>query len=70
MIPRGPAVSRLSASCTEKAVRPPAGLGNMDGWEKCDLGQKMSETLSTLQNICTVYIQYEILCHTKQLFDV
>lgn len=39
MIPQGPAMSRLSVNYTETTVRPPAGLGNMDEWEKCDLGQ-------------------------------
>lgn len=40
MIPQGLAASRLSVYYTETVVLPPAGLGNMDELEKCDLGQK------------------------------
>lgn len=40
MIPQGQAVSRLSGYYRETAVLPPAGLGNMDVWEKYDLEEK------------------------------
>lgn len=47
MIPQGLAVSRLSVNYTETVVLLPAGLGNMDEWEKCVLG-KMKRTRNEL----------------------
>lgn len=57
MIPQGQAVSRLSGYYRETAVLPPAGLGNMDVWEKYDLEEKSGAAyyLSATSVVCIKY---------------
>lgn len=53
MIPQGQAVSRLSGYYRETAVLPPAGLGNMDVWEKYDLEEKSG--ILSLSNVRSLH---------------
>lgn len=57
MIPRGQAASRLSGYYRATAVLPPAGLENMDVWEKYDLVEKRRAT-NYISATLTFYIKY------------